>query len=926
MVAVRSFSRLSAWGYSTWRSASGCTSRRSPAARSCACPTSSTRLCDEYLAQGSDRSSPAGSTPPRPMRDPAVEFHGRACAPDATTEGEGHRARAMGESMLIEDRGSATTTSAESIFAEVLADVLRVDRVSVDSHFFDELGADSLVMAHFCARVRKHGNLPSVSMKDIYAHPTIRSLAAALADVPPSSAKSSVAAAIEAATPTSTLEYVLCGALQLLFFLGYSYFAALGVGAGYEWIFAGPNNLDIYVRLLLAGVAGFLVLCTLPILTKWMLIGRWKPQQIRIWSLAYVRFWIVKTLIRSNPCALLFVGSPLYVLYLRALGAKIGPGVVIFSRRVPVCTDLLTIGAGTVIRKESFFLCYRARGGRIETGTVTLGRDVFIGEKAVLDINTSMGDGAQLGHASALHSGQAVPDGERWHGSPAQRSDVNYLRVAPARCGTLRRVSFCALTLLLVCLVYLPLMEGSVELLVAAAPSLNNVLNPSLATSAGVATSRDVIIGALVLSLVFFWGVVIVGLLLVVTVPRVLNVFLKPNTVYPLYGFHDRVHRVITRMTTLKFFVRLFGDSSYIVHYLRCLGYHLSPVEQTGANFGLVVLQANPYLCSVGTGTMVADGLWVINDEVSSTSFCVSRASIGPHNFVGNDVAYPAGGKTGDNCLLATKAMIPLSGKIREGVGLLGSPCFEIPRSVERDSRFDHLRTGDELRRGLAAKNRYNIRTIGIFLFARWLGVFVVTVLDLAGFALYGVAAHLATAGLLAVSLLVSPLYYALVERCVAGFRSLRPTYCSIYDPHFWLHERLWKVPALDYLHAFDGTAYKTFIWRLMGVRVGRRVFDDGVHMSERTLTTIGNDCVLNNGSKIQCHSEEDATFKSDGTSIGAGCTLGVGAFVHYGVTMGDGSVLAADSFLMKGEDVPAHARWGGNPAREMRDEQHQPA
>ncbi|TMH82678.1 MAG: peptide synthetase, partial [Betaproteobacteria bacterium] len=119
-------------------------------------------------------------------------------------------------------------------------------------------------------------------------------------------------------------------------------------------------------------------------------------------------------------------------------------------------------GAGTVIRKESFFLCYRAQAGRIETGTVTLGRDVFIGEKAVLDVNTSMGDGAQLGHTSALHSGQSVPAGERWHGSPAQPTDVNYLRVAPARCGTLRRVSFCALTLLLVCLVYLPLMEGSV--------------------------------------------------------------------------------------------------------------------------------------------------------------------------------------------------------------------------------------------------------------------------------------------------------------------------------------------------------------------------------------------------------------------------------------------------------------------------------
>ena len=116
----------------------------------------------------------------------------------------------------------------------------------------------------------------------------------------------------------------------------------------------------------------------------------------------------------------LFAGSPLYSLYLRALGAKVGRGVAIFSRHVPVCTDLLTIGDGTVIRKDSFLTCYRAHAGVIQTGPVTLGKDVFVGEMTVLDIETSMGDGAQLGHSSSLHAGQAVPAGERWHGSPAQ--------------------------------------------------------------------------------------------------------------------------------------------------------------------------------------------------------------------------------------------------------------------------------------------------------------------------------------------------------------------------------------------------------------------------------------------------------------------------------------------------------------------------
>jgi non-ribosomal peptide synthetase-like protein len=315
---------------------------------------------------------------------------------------------------------------------------------------------------------------------------------------------------------------------------------------------------------------------------------------------------------------------------------------------------------------------------------------------------------------------------------------------------------------------------------------------------------------------------------------------------------------------------------------------------------------------------MVADGLSIMNADFSSTSFRVSPVSIGPDNFIGNNIAYPAGGRTGKNCLLATKTMIPLDGEIREGVGLLGSPPFEIPRSVERDLAFDDLRTGGELRTRLRAKNWHNLRTMAIFLTSRWLHLFLVTVFALAAFDAYGGFAQLEMAGLFAVSVLITPAYFVLLERTIKGFRRLQPRYCSIYDPNFWRHERLWKVPGEAYLHMFDGTPFKNLIWRGLGVRAGRRVFDDGCYLTERTLVSIGDDAMLNAGSKIQCHSQEDGTFKSDRSAIGAGCTLGVGAMVHYGVTIGDGAVLAPDSFLMKGEEVPARARWGGNPAREM--------
>jgi non-ribosomal peptide synthetase-like protein len=799
--------------------------------------------------------------------------------------------------------------------ARVLAGVVDVESVPADSHFFDDLGADSMVMARFCARVRKRADLPSVSMQDIYRHPTISSLAAALNKeaAAPACAAPAEAAPPEAPRRASTPAYLLCGTLQLLIFCGYCYLIAVIAVRGYDWISAGTGSLEIYLRAVGFGAGGMLVLCTLPILAKWLLVGRWKAQQFPVWSLRYVRFWVVKTLIRANPLALLFGGSPLYVLYLRALGARIGRGVTILSRNVPVCTDLLEIGAGTVIRKDAFFSCYHAHAGQIQTGPVTIGRDVYIGEKTVLDIGASMGDGAQLGHTSALYDGRAVPPGECWHGSPAQPAEVDYRRVEPARCSTLRRFRYSAVGVFFVLFLFVPLVEGAAYLLLAKVPELS-----SLKTGTDTVTAGQLFLDSLLISAVLFFGGTLVGLVTIITVPRVLSIFIKPDRVYPLFGFRDRIHRAVTRMTNRKFFNYLFGDSSYIVSYLSWIGYDLSAVEQTGSNFGTEVAHDSPYLTCVGSGTMVADGLSIINADFSSTSFRVSPVRIGAHNFVGNNIAYPPGGRTGDNCLLATKTMIPLDGEIRSGTGLLGSPAFEIPRTVERDCRFDDLRTGDELTRRLKAKNKYNVRTMGIFLLTRWIEVFILVLLAQVAVYFSSGPAQLATGGFFALSVLFSAAYFVLVERAAARFRRMRPRYCSIYDPYFWWHERMWKVPAIEYLPLFDGTPFKNLIWKLLGVRLGKRVFDDGCYMTERTLAIVGDDCTLNAGSKLQCHSQEDGTFKSDRSSIGPGCTLAVGAFVHYGVTMGDGAQLAPDSFLMKGEEIPPHAQWGGNPAREM--------
>ena len=190
-------------------------------------------------------------------------------------------------------------------------------------------------------------------------------------------------------------------------------------------------------------------------IAKWVLIGRFKAQSIPIWSLAYFRFWVVKTMMRTTP-VMAFTGTPIYNFYLRAMGAKIGRNAVISCRYGPVCADMFTIGDDTILRKDTIVTGYRAQSNFIHIGPVEIGANAFVGEASVIDIDTAMGDNTQLGHASSLQSGQRVPDGKRYHGSPAIETTSDYCPIERMDCGVLRSIVYSTLELAALILVAVP--------------------------------------------------------------------------------------------------------------------------------------------------------------------------------------------------------------------------------------------------------------------------------------------------------------------------------------------------------------------------------------------------------------------------------------------------------------------------------------
>ncbi len=790
----------------------------------------------------------------------------------------------------------AARDDAERFIVKSICDVLTRDDVSVEAHFFDDLGANSLLMARLCARLRKREGWGTASMRDIYLCPTAAQLAAHM------QRQARGAATVTESQPAhraSSLAYWTCGAGQLMFHLGYSFILLWCSNYGLQWVNEMLSEpLWLYVRSSVLAIVVFFGWTAFSIIGKWALVGRWKEESFPIWGWRYYRFWVVKTLIRSAP-VVMFKGSPFYSLYLKLLGAKLGHNTVIESRAVPVCTDLIAIGDNTILRKESTVLGFRAEAGYIHTGPVRIGRDAFVGEGSVLDIDTEMGDRSQLGHSSSLQRRQSIPAGERWHGSPAMQTTADYCKVGGLPCTRLRRVLYEGIQIIGFLTLVVPL--------------------PFLLLSYWQLKSDDLEETIYVLAKVSAYSVfvgILLSLLAAVLVPRLLRPFLREGRTYSIYSVNHWLQTVVSRSSNNRLLNLVFGDSSAAVHYIRAIGWNLNKVHQTGSNFGTNQQHDNPLFCEIGSGTMVSDGLSMINMHKSATAFRLEHTKVGESSYLGNNIHFPPDARVGANCLLGTKVMIPIEGPVRENIGLLGSPAFEIPRMVARDKDLIDAVGAAEQRKRLVRKNLHNAVTVLLFLTIHWLVLFLSLVIwdrALNYYSEYGVWSLFVV---LNMTVIGSVIYYAFIERASAGFRRLKPSMATIYDPYFWFHERHWKLSDAPIVTFFAGTPLRPVILRLLGAKIGRRIYDGGCIVTDRSLVQIGDDATLNEGSVLQPHSLEEGAFKSDWIKVGERASLGPSAFVHYGVVVGEGAVIDTDSFVMKGETIEAKSAWRGNPAK----------
>ena len=116
--------------------------------------------------------------------------------------------------------------------------------------------------------------------------------------------------------------------------------------------------------------------------------------------------------------------TPLWTVYLRLNGARVGRGVYVNSLEV-MDHNLLQFGDGVVIGAGAHLSGHTVEAGIVKTGGVQLGRGVTIGVGSVIGIDVVVGTGTQVGALSLVPKHARLSEGAIYAGIPVQRIDLH---------------------------------------------------------------------------------------------------------------------------------------------------------------------------------------------------------------------------------------------------------------------------------------------------------------------------------------------------------------------------------------------------------------------------------------------------------------------------------------------------------------------
>ncbi|HEY9060870.1 MAG TPA: Pls/PosA family non-ribosomal peptide synthetase [Pseudobacteroides sp.] len=838
-----------------------------------------------------------------------------------------------GGNFSSQSAGTPPTGETEQKIANILKQVFKIDNISREDHFFNDLGGHSLFAAQTVSWLRKEPEFRGLNISDLYECPSIEMLSAKFgiksqaeaADCNKNSKskvggkksksnknksaksiakknynkdKRNMKKSINIYRESSSLAHFICGVFQAISIVLLTFFIC--IPAGYVIINVLNRSFDVQqtIRVLLVyGLSYIPVTCFASILSKWLIIGRYKEGSYPLWGVYYFRWWLSRLLQGLFPMHLLS-GTPLMPLYLRLMGMKVGKDCFIGTHHFG-SFDIIQIGDNSSIGQDTQALGYVVECGYLKLGRIEIGKGCYVGTHSTLSINSSMEDGSMIKEQSMIPSRVVIPSGETWAGSPAIPStadeDILRLQNTVEKAGLSKKIVCGALHIL--GLMFLGLFNTLIftqgfafGYFYFTTPSWMLLISPITAT---------LMVLLLCLEIIIFKR-----LFMNKIKPGIYSVY---STCYVRKWIADNIVHV-----SLQFLHTLYA-TLYTIPFLRALGAKIGKRVEVST-----VTHISPELFEVGDGSFFADASMAGTPKAFNNQIIYEKTRVGSRTFIGNSALVPINTTIGDDCLLGVLSVPPEKGRTENGTSWLGTPAmFLHKRDINKDfsdettyspGKLLYLkRLMIEFIRVILPTNVYIAATYGLaYLFHYFANNF----------------SFLASIGLITATAVIGEmvliLFVVLLKFSLIG--TYKPCVNPLWSDFVWKTEfvtGIYENLLGDYiLTPLSGTPMLPVVMRLFGCRIGKKVFLDTIFMSEFDLVRIGNEAAVNFNATMQTHLFEDRVLKMAYLTICRRASVGNGAVVLYDTFMEEGSKLGCSSLLMKGETLEAYTHWHGNPSK----------
>ncbi|KAJ3377771.1 Nonribosomal peptide synthetase 4 [Lobulomyces angularis] len=755
--------------------------------------------------------------------------------------------------------------------------------VGLDSNFFKDLGGHSLLAARTISTMRENPALAKVGVKDLYKYPTIRSLAHFINPDNESTQKiviedrdGMIKRFNELPHRSPGASYWICSIFQFLSFyiilLVASFPLLGGTLVALELIdpflvffpVTWPWEIAFFILALIGYTGARIVQVLFCVLIKHVVMfGRYKSGIFPIYGTYYFRWWFVSNLMGTVNLAD-FHGTPLLSMFYSFFGCRLGKHVHIHTSTLD-CMDLLTIDDGACISEGAIILGYEMKGGWIRFAKTHIGKNVTVGTHSVVSPGTILEDDSTLGDFSHAPVGSRIPRGETWIGSPAvkvtdSRADIEDVYYASG----VKYFFYC---------------------------------------------------------IALFFGWIVIGVILFCLMGVLLKICtvgkMKPVHV-PLISFYyirkwmfdSMFNGALVGMHTL--FATL-----YLPPWLRMMGAKIAPYTELS-----FFAPMNCEMMELDEGCFVADGVVTCAPKMSRGMMTTGSLKVGYKSFVGNQSVVPPNTVIESGCLLGVDSVPPFIKNeyiIKDGQTWIGNPPVEIP-ARDINTEFE-------------GKATYYPSTLQICGRLVWEYFRIVVPIVITNLVAFGEFLFLVIEDdpnfpltwwmkILAFPILVG-FYFIIIALIIIAMKwifmgrytdSRAPLYSSWVRRTELCTGIQEQIAGTTFMPLMRGTFLASLFFRLMGSKVGKKVYWDSFDVTEHDLVEIGDEAIIGPNVTLQSHLFEDRVMKCGKVRIGARANLGTRVTVLYDTSIGDDADVGPLSLVMKGEQIAAKTKWAGLP------------